>query len=323
MKIKSIFSFVVVAGILGGLIYGLANIRDIRDWLSLRGYNPPAKVVELADATTMTNQTRRVFYINHPELDDKVAFRQHCRTTEQSIVLGCYVENDGIYLLKVQDPRLNGVVEVTAAHEALHAEYDRLSSSEKKKVDHMTEDYFKTLKNKRIQETIENYRKKDPSVVPNELHSILGTEVRDLSPELESYYNKYFKDRLAIVSFSEKYEQTFINLRGQVAGYDASLANLKEQIESNEAEIASLNTELQSQRAHMDRLFSNGQKEEYNSLVSSYNQKVSEYNRLINTTKQLIDEFNETVDKRNGLAAVEQELINKLDSSKLSEKETR
>jgi len=320
MRIANIFRYVLTIGVLMALIFGVINFQAVSDWVRLRNYNPPKRIVQIANETTMNSSTRRVFYVNHPELNDKPSFNGHCRTTEQSIVLGCYIEGKGIYLLDVTDKRLDGVIEVTAAHETLHAEYDRLSNSERKKVDKMTTDFFAGLKNKRIQDTIENYRSQDPSVVPNELHSILGTEVRDLSPELEQYYKKYFNNREKIVEYSENYEQTFVDLRGQIDNYDNQLSSLRQQIDENRGNLESLNSELNSQRNTLDNLLASGEKEEYNQSIPSYNQKVGDYNAMVNETKQLIDKYNLIVDKRNSLATTEQELVKQIDSSQLTEK---
>lgn len=321
MRIKNILSLAVFVAILGGLLYGLANLQAISDWLRLRNYDPPARIARIADDTTMDDGARRLFYVNQPELGDKVTFNQHCRTTEESIVLGCFIEGQGIFLLDVKDERLSGVIEVTAAHELLHAAYERLGRGEQERVDRMTAEFFVNLKDKRIRETVDNYRNRDPSIVPNELHSILGTEVRELNPELEEYYKQYFKDRQKIVQFSEQYEQTFTNLRAQVDQYDVQLMDLKAQIESSQAEIDAANSELQAERARLDQLLASGENEDYNDRVPGYNQQVAEYNRLINHTKQLISTYNSIVEKRNALATVEQELVEAIDSSQLTTQE--
>lgn len=324
MNPKTLVKIILYGGLLGGLLFVVFNFQAISDWARLRNYQPPARVVKLADDTTMTGQTRRLFYVNHPDIGDKQKFNSHCRSTaEQTIVLGCYISNQGIFLLDVKEQRLNGVVEVTAAHEVLHAAYERLSDEEKSRVDKLIGQYFDQIKNQRIIDTVENYRAKDPSIVPNELHSILGTEVAELSPELEEYYGRYFADRKKLVAYSEQYEQTFVRLRQQVADYDAQLDQLQKQINANQSSIQALGGELDSDRANLDQLLASGQNDEYNASVPGYNAKVGEYNRLVNSTKQLIGTYNAIVEKRNQLATVEQELVEAIDSSKLTTEETQ
>lgn len=310
-NITVVVSLIVMAA----SIYGITHRQEILDYLALRNYTPSQRVVQVANDTTMRDETRRVFYVNHPELNDKTQFRQNCPSTVHSIVLGCYVENRGIFLLDVTDQRLNGVIQVTAAHEVLHAEYDRLSSAERENVDKMTAAFFSQLSNERIKSTIERYRSKDASTVPGELHSILGTEVRELSPELEAYYSQYFSDRSKIVSYSEGYEQTFVDLSSQVEKYDTQLDSLKETIESNRVEIQGQGNDIERQKKHLDDLLSSGQTEEYNSSVESFNTAVNNYNRLLQITKSLIAEYNELVESRNNIATTEQELAEAINSN--------
>jgi len=321
MRSKNIIGLVVLAVLVGTLLFGVLNYQKILDDLALRNYTAPERIAKLADDTTMNAKTRRLFYVNHPELNDKSTFNGHCRTTEQSIVLGCYVERQGIFLLDVSDPRLSGVVEVTAAHEVLHAAYDRLGKTEKARVDKLTTEFFATLADERIKTTVENYRKKDANIVPNELHSILGSEVLALSPELEDYYAQYFTDRKKIVAYSKQYEQTFINLKDQVSSYDDQLARLKETIEGNEQLIDARNNDLAAERRRLDNLLAGNQADAYNDAVPGFNQMVGEYNALIVQTRGLITRYNKLVEERNSVVTQEQELVEAIDSSRLKEEQ--
>lgn len=280
----------------------------------LRSYSPPAEVVRLADATTMTSGARRLFYVYRPVLEDKGSFNQHCSNSEQTIVLGCYIEHQGIYLYNISDARLNGVIEVTAAHEMLHAAYDRLSSKERQRVDTLAAEVARTVTDERLKSTIENYRKKDPSIVPNELHSILATEVRELPGELESYYARYFSDRKKIVSFAEGYKQAFTERENQVKAIDAQLASLKSQIDTLNTSLESQQSTLKTSYDDLQQKRSSGQVEAYNAAVPSYNQAVVAYNADVNRQKQLVSQYNGLVEQRNTLATEENELIKALDS---------
>lgn len=308
----SIFSSFALLAIVIAL---LLNRQAISDWWALRDYTPPERIVQLADQTTMVDSTRKLFYVNHPSLDDKASFNGHCRTTEQSIVLGCYVAHQGIFLLDVKDPRLNGVIEVTSAHEVLHAAYERLSTNERTRIDRLTEEYFATQTDERIKNTVENYRKSDPSVVPNELHSILGTEVENLPTELESYYARYFSNRKQVVAFSKQYEQAFTDLRNQVSKYDEQLTAMKAQIDASEAEITTKGEALNAERSRMNNLLQAGRTQEYNAAVPGFNQQVNAYNTLVQKARNLVADYNATVEKRNALATEEQELVHAIDSN--------
>lgn len=316
-RFRNLISWSVLIAVIGVGIYALVNFQAISDYLRLRGYNPPRQIVELADDTTMQNDTRRIFYINHPKLSDKAEFNNECRTTEQSIILGCFVSGRGIFLLDVNEPKLEGVVEVTAAHEVLHAHYERLSVSEREKVDKMTAAAFKNVSNQRIKDTVANYRDKDPAIVPNELHSILATEVRDLGPELEEYYKEYFKDRLKVVEFSEQYEQAFIDLEKKAESLESRLSIMKTQVEANRSQIEALSAEIDREKARLDALLANNQVEEYNNSVSDFNRLIASYNSLINQTRQLINQYNDLVAEQHSLILQQQELNQAIDSTSL------
>lgn len=289
--------------------------RDIRDYLALRGYTPPAEVARLADDTTMLDDSRRLFYVTHPKLADPDEFNEHCRENEHTIVLGCYVPKDtAIYLLDIEDERLNGVKEVTAAHEFLHIAYERLSGRERTRINKLLEKAYEELDNTRVLETIEMYRKQDPSVVNNEMHSILGTEVRKLPTDLEMYYKRYFADRSRIVAFSERYEQAFTERRNAVRSYDAQLEALKTKISNLSTQLESTDRELKSDRDRMNSLKANGKTSEYNSMVPEYNKKVVSYNADIDRLQDMVKEYNSIVQTRNAVAAEEAELVDAIDS---------
>ena len=280
----------------------------------LRGYSPPAEVSRLADVTTMTNNSRRLFYVYKPQLEDKSSFNSHCTGAEQTIVLGCYIKHRGIYLYSVPDPRLNGVVEVTAAHELLHAEYDRLSTGERQRIDKLTAEYAATIKDTRLNETIENYRKKDPNVVPNELHSILATEVKDLPDELEQHYSRYFTNRQKIVELADTYKQAFTAREAEVAAIDSQLASLKNQIDSLNASLEAQQASLKAQFEQLQQAKRSENNEAYNEGVPAYNQSVARYNADVKFQRSLVAQYNELVERRNSLAVEENELIKALDS---------
>ena len=296
-------------GLLLAVAVGLWQRQAIYDWWRLRDYTPAAAIAKLADDTTMDQDSRRLFYVYHPQLDDKGNFNQNCGADgrEHTIVLGCYLENHGIYLLDVTDPRLAGVEEVTAAHELLHAQYDRLSSKERKRVNELINQAYSVVTDERIRTTIEEYKIAGADVT-NELHSILGTEVRILPAGLEEYYQNFFRDRQKIVAYSEAYQAAFTERKDKVAAYDAQLADLKAQIEENENNIKFLSQTLSSER---DAVESGGSQNQ----VDAYNQKVRDYNSLLASTKKLISQYNQLVAERNQIALEEQELFNAIDSN--------
>lgn len=297
------------------LAFGFLVRPDIVfDTWRLHGYQAPAEIAQLADKTTMTSDARRLFYVYHPQLNDKATFNANCSGSEQTIVLGCYVKHQGIYLYEVSDERLKGVIEVTAAHEMLHAQYDRLSSRERSRIDNLTEQVAGTITDERLKQIIENYRQKDPSVVPNELHSILATEVRTLPEELESYYARYFSNRGTIVDMADTYKNAFADRENEVISIDSQLSKLKSEIESLNSSLGGQQEALKSQYDKLQQLKQSGSTQEYNDGVPAYNQAVNAFNAAVRQQRSLVNQYNELVEKRNSLATEENELIKAIDS---------
>jgi hypothetical protein len=195
----------------------------------------------------------------------------------------------------------------------LHVAYQRLSSSEKKKVNAMLEEAYSQVTDKRIQDNINSYKEAGADI-DNELHSILGTEVANLPPALENYYKQYFTDRSKIVAYAAAYSQEFDSRKQQVEQYDAQLAGLKIQIQTNEESLSQQQSALQSQQQTLDAQLANKDYASYNAGVPGYNAAVQRYNKLAQTTRDQITTYNNIVNERNKIAIEEQDLSHALDS---------
>ncbi|MEK7599964.1 MAG: hypothetical protein AAB462_02930 [Patescibacteria group bacterium] len=290
------------------LVFVAVNRQDVIDLWRLRQYQAPAAVSQLATQGTMTDFGRKVFYVNEPNIQDKTSFAKECLSSdgkqEQTIVLGCYHSNQaGIFLMKVTDPRLDGVEQVTAAHEMLHAAYDRLSRSDKSKVDAMLTKYYKQdLRDERILKTIDAYKKTEPNDLVNEMHSIFGTEIASLPADLEAYYKRYFTNRSQVVAFAAQYQAEFTSRKQIVAEADARLDVLRQQIEGLESSLRSRQAAIDEQRASLNALKASGDFRSYNAEVSSYNALVNDYNADVASLRSLIEEHNALVATRNAVA---------------------
>ncbi|HSX31122.1 MAG TPA: hypothetical protein VLE99_04350 [Candidatus Saccharimonadales bacterium] len=290
------------------------------DWWHLRGYSPPAVVAQLAHGDTMTAKAEHLFYVNRPRVTNGKTFTSACPAGgEKTVVLGCYIGNDnGIYVYAVNDSRLNGVEQVTAAHEMLHAAYRRLSGTERKRVDALLLDYYyHGLVDQRIKDTITAYRQSEPNDVVNEMHSIFGTEIANLPAPLEAYYRQYFIDRSRLAVYTASYQGEFTSRQAQVAAYDTQLKSLNGQISANEGELTQRKAALDTQNTQLQSLRKSGQAAAYNQAVASYNQSVSAYNSLLQQTKDLISQYNSIVDKRNSIVLEEQQLTQELSAAPL------
>lgn len=311
---KKSVSIILTVLVAASPIVAFSQRQSIFDWWRLREYTPSSEIAKLADNTKMTSDGRHLFYVYHAELQDKEKFNQSCQFTEKSIVLGCYAASDGIYIYKVTDERLNGIQEVTAAHEVLHAVYDRLSTKERARIDELTQKVLEGVQNQRIKDSVESYRKRDPSVVPNELHSIIGTEVRSLPEELEKHYAKYFSDRAAVVTYAEAYEHAFTERTQKAESIMGQIESLKNQIKENEATLIALRSSLESEYRALESQRSSAEPNSFNARVRAYNDKVRQYNTLVQRSYALIDQHNALVAEYNQVVLEEKELVEAIDS---------
>lgn len=296
-------------------IFFIVRQDDVIDWWLLREYDPPAEIAALSENTTMTDLGERYFYVYQPMLLDRETFRQACTIAEKSIVLGCYVSRQGIFIYDVTDEQLAGIREVTAAHEMLHVAYERLSTDERERIDALNLQVYDELDNERIRRTIQAYRDRDPQIVANELHSILPTEVRNLNnPELEEYYAQYFDNRLAVVEFSEQYASVFEAARERVEQLDSQLKQQREEIEVLQNTLDNQAASLEAERARLNQLFEAEDFAAYNDGVESFNAGVRLYNDTVNRLQSLISEYNDLVAERNNAAVSYESLTTSIDT---------
>ncbi len=318
-QFRRVFWGFTTLAVLALLILGLFNLQAIEDWLRLRNYNPPAEIAAIAQTDTMTDDAKHIFYVTHPDLvDDAGSFRQACPSFEQTIVLGCYHSgfSSAIYIYDVQDTRLNGVVEVTAAHEMLHAAYDRLSQDEKNRINGLLNNFYaNNLDDKRVLETIDAYKQTEPNELLNEMHSIFATEIGSLTSELEAYYQRYFGNRSAVVAFAGKYADEFASRIATIKDYEQQLAALKAKIDSQEQALNSQLKQLEADRRRLDSLRASGQIDEYNAAVPAFNAAVNDYNAGVAELRSDIVRYNQIVAAHNALAAELSSLYESLDTS--------
>lgn len=307
---RRLISTLVLIGLCTGIFWQRQNIID---WWALRNYTPSVNAAQLATETSMTDYGRRVFYIQKPELQEKAAFYKSCEEGETTIILGCYKPASGIFILNVTDERLNGVEQVTAAHEMLHAAYGRLSYDGQKRIGVQLNAAYAAVRDANIRSKIDQYRKSGADVT-NELHSILATEVADLPDELESYYAKFFSNRKKIVEYAVSYQSEFTRRKEMVDTLDAKLKELETTIVANNKQLDEQQAAILAEGKRLDALLGQGQIEAYNSGVAAYNKSLVPFRSAIAQTKLLVEQYKSILSQRNQVAAEAQELEKALDS---------
>lgn len=224
--------------------WSLPRIQHFHDAYVAWSTPIPPDVAAIADATGMSEEGELIYRASTPEVEDDDSFNEHC-AIEGGAVLGCYFEGN-VYVYAVTDERLAGTVEVTAAHEMLHAAYERLSPHERERVDALVDEAVAALPaDDPVFGDLELYPAEQLS---DEWHSRLGTEFAELSPALEEHYARYFDDRAKVVDLHAKATALFNELRDQidalVAEIDALDPVLDARIAAYEAAIADYNADV-------------------------------------------------------------------------------
>lgn len=257
------------------------NRQFVVDQLNVWQYQPSGDIAALAQRATMSESGKFYFYASHPAIEEAEKFNQECTKQEESTaILGCY-NGRNIFIYNVTDAKLDGIKEVTAAHEMLHVVYERLSASEKINVNTLLEAEYEKIKNDvDFAERMAFYARTEPGERANELHSIIGTEVATISPELETYYKKYFTNRAAVVALHEKYASVFLALQKQGEALAAQLDSLEAKIEAQSVSYNTSTAQLNADIAAFNAKAANGG-------FTSQSQFQAERNALLARARQL------------------------------------
>lgn len=288
------------------------NRQYVVDSISFWRYEPTTAIAAITERTQLTDGGKFAFYAAQPALDGNRTFNAKCdRKEQEAAILGCYVASR-IYIYDVTDERLDGIKEVTAAHELLHAVYQRLSSAERAKIDSLLEAEFAKLQDDpHYSERMAFYARTEPGQRANELHSIIGTEVASISPELEAHYGNYFRHRSVVVQLHANYRSVFTELSQRAQELSAQLDALSQQIKTASAtyndNVKELNSTIQTfnTRATAGDFSSQAQFErERQALVArvgSLEAQRATINKLTEQHEALRQEYNTTVTNSNDL----------------------
>lgn len=320
----------IIGGIIGGAVSVLIllaalwlffNRQYIVDVATVWSYQPSSEIEAINKRINFTDNGRFYFYATKPEVATAETFNQDCpRQETNSPILGCY--NMGrVYIFDITNERLDGIEEVTAAHEMLHGVWDRQSESERDRLGALLMDVYERGASPELKERMAYYERTEPGEVINELHSILPTEVAVLSPELESYYAHYFKDRQIVVALHQQYSEVFNQLVSKADTLFAELQQLSTEIDTESTQYsqavdqlsADINTfnsraagggfnsvaQFNSERAALVNRSNelDAWRSRISQKIETYNTKYEEYQLIGNE----IDTLNKSIDSIKGL----------------------
>lgn len=311
----------IVAGAVSVLIFVFAgwllfNRQYAVDQVTVWAHRPSGVVKAIEERAQLTDKGAFYLYASQPIVTTGDTFNQGCPRYEiGSPILGCY-SSGRIYIFDITNDKLDGMEEVTAAHEMLHAVWDRKSDDDKRRIGALLRSAYREFADEELVDRMEYYERTEPGQFENELHSILGTEVASLGTELEQYYGQYFEDRSVVLALHDKYSGVFEKLSKRSETLYQQLQKLGEQINRGAAryntDVAQLSTDIDDFNARADSgnfvsmiqfnqeraaliARSNqleSDRQELNRQIASYNKKYAEYQ----TVAGQIEALNESID---------------------------
>lgn len=308
MKKKIVRSVVGVLLVIAVMMLVL-NRQWLNDFTRGLSYQPVGEMGRIMQDLELTDRGEFLFKASRPVLSSRDEFNANCRTVmdEEMAVLGCYT-NDDIYVYNIDAEELDGIRELTTAHELLHAVWARMSEAEKLELVRSLTQVFDSHQDV-LDSELDTY---DTSQKQEELFVRAGTEIADLPAELEKVYGEIFANQDAIAGFYNKYigvfkamEAEMDELSRQMEGIQGEIDRLtgeyERRIDLLDGEIVSFNTcaetaecfsseaEFYARRAVLvgEQEELEGMYNQINGLVDQYNGLVEKYNADVTRTEKL------------------------------------
>lgn len=293
--------------------------QKISDYINVWSYKPSTVVMSFAERTGLSDNGTFLYLASQPVLDGTQLFNDECNNVENvASILGCYKDNR-IYIYDVNDEKLDGIREVTAAHEMLHAAYARLNEKEKNKVNKLLRlEYEKIKDDENFKSRMEFYARTEPGQINNELHSVIGTEMASISPELEEYYSRYFEDRQRSVGLNSKYLSVFAELDKHAKEILSSRDDLAQSINDRTQRYNQEIRDLDSDIIDFNFRSNNSYFESENKFNDERDQLMARKTKLNNDRDYImqdIDQSNVLLLEYNSIATETKKLYNSLDST--------
>lgn len=317
---SSSFFGVVVLFLLFAVAVGVITQRQaIVDTVRASQYAPSSSEQSLQNDLALTADGEFLFKASQAQLQPAESFNKSCSQSRETNnpILGCY-SRQMIYIYTINQEKLQGIEQTTAAHELLHAAYERMNDSEKNTVNAELQKAYEAHKTPKLEERMAYYQKAEPGEELNELHSILGTENSDLGDVLETHYKKYFTDRAKIVGYYAQYSKTFSDIAAQLENLQKAIAA---QTNAVNARIENYSTKIDTLKADQAAFVAkNNRREftsvsEFNSAQNALNNRADALNGERSAIQAAIDEVNTLRAQYNDLATEYNQLNQSLNST--------
>ena len=315
MVASGLSTVLAVAVVIGG-VYLVQHPQPIIDQVTVWQFEPSQEIEAHVERLGLTDHGRFLYYASNPQIEPTETFARSCPAHEGEDgfgILGCYRPAEKtIFLYDVTDERLDGTEEITAAHEMLHAAWDRMGEDERTHLGELLEaEFAKHSDDEQFTERMSIYERIEPGEHANELHSIIGTEVAEISPELEEYYAKYFIDRSTVTALHAAANAVFVELKQQTDNLIADMDALRAEIESDYARYTRGYDQLNRDVGDFNQRNQASNAEEFRALEQERAQllaRQSELDSLFASIQTRSDQFEAMMDQLEGLNAMRAEL---------------
>ena len=315
---KAFFSLIFLVLLGAGAFFAISNSHNIRDYFAAQNYKPTAEIEKITKKIKPTAFAKNIFYASNPQVENSDEFNQNCRNREEdSAILGCY-KSGRIHVFDVQNSKLKGVKDVTAAHELLHAIWERMNSEEKDKIGKLLEAQYEKSKDPEFEKLMESYDRTEPGEKINELHSLIGTEQIELSKELEDHYAKFFKNRKEIAEIYQGYNNNFKTLKNKTETLTAELQKIKPEIEELTKKYNSDSEELEAEISEFNTNAKNGHYKSQSEFYRDRSKLVAEINKLTESRvnlNSLINSYNSKIKELQESSIEQNELYKSINSN--------
>ena len=287
----------IIAGV---LVWAILNQQWLEDWWRGKDYQPAGEMLQIRDSLGLTERGEFLFQASTPQLSERDEFNAVCRTVEDEeiAVLGCYTDKE-IYVYNIDSEELDGIKELTTAHELLHAVWDRMSEEERRELASALKQVYDTA-GEYLKDELTTY---EESQRQEELFVRAGTEVMNVPTELEKVYAEVFQDQDAVVAFYDKYIAVFRAMEAEMDALEEEMKTVGEEIENTSSEyegrMEQLNADITSFNACAETAGCFGTDNEFYARRSELLARQGELNAMYERINQLIDKYNELVAKYN------------------------
>ena len=309
MKKNNLWKSILLVLLIVVVTVVVLNRQWVYDWWKGLSYQPMGEMGRIMRDLELTDRGEFLFKAAQPTLSSQDEFNAKCRTVmdEEMAVLGCYVD-ENIYVYNIESAELDGIRELTTAHELLHVVWARMNEGERNELVRPLTQVFDSHQDI-LSSELDTY---DTSQKQEELFVRAGTEIANLPVELEKVYGEIFTDQDAIVGFYNKYIRVFKAMEAEMEELSQQMGTIQGEIDRLtvdyetrvgvlDAEITSFNScaetagcfatewEFYSKRAVLvqEQEALEGVYNQINGLVDEYNGLVEKYNADVTRTEKL------------------------------------